>query len=389
MIHIDGESRIAATPVNPVRENEMKIGILTHYNVYNMGAQLQLSAMRHYLEDLGHQVKILTYEKNFDFLEGEKDKNSASLKALPYYFKHYLLEKGIGLTLFNVRKVRALQAGMKQYSFAPYNEHDCDAIVIGSDEVFSIDVGCNPMMYGHGIERYPKIAYAPAFGRTTEELLREYQCYELVQSGLREMEFLSARDNHTRDMIRSITGREVPIVCDPVLLYDGHGFLDTHPGITGDYMVIYAYDSHMIAPAEVAALKAYAKKHRLKTVSLGTYHRWCDANVVCDADSWYHLFREAKCVVTDTFHGSVVAMKNHCNVAVFIRESINAFKLRSLLEETGTAERRLPSFTEDELERILSTPINYDDVDARIAAMAERSGAYLRSALDQIQGGSV
>ena len=55
----------------------MKIGILTHYNVYNMGAQLQLSAMRHYLEDLGHQPVVLTYEKNFDFLEGEKEKNSA------------------------------------------------------------------------------------------------------------------------------------------------------------------------------------------------------------------------------------------------------------------------------------------------------------------------
>ena len=41
----------------------MKIGILTHYNVYNMGAQLQLSAMRYYLEDLGHQVIVLTMKR--------------------------------------------------------------------------------------------------------------------------------------------------------------------------------------------------------------------------------------------------------------------------------------------------------------------------------------
>ena len=364
----------------------MKIGILTHYNVYNMGAQLQLSAMRHYLEDLGHQVVVLTYEKNFDFLEGEKEKNSASVKALPYYVKHYLIEKGPGLTLFNVRKVRALQAGMKSYTYAPYDDHDCDAIVIGSDEVFSIDVGCNRMMYGHGIERFPKIAYAPAFGRTTAETLQERGCYDFVQSGLKSMEFLSARDVHTQEMIRQLTGREAGLVCDPVLLYDGHGFHGTHPGVKGDYMVVYAYDSHMVDPAEVAALKAYAKKHRLKTVSLGTYHSWCDENVVCDADSWFHLFHNAKCVVTDTFHGSVVAMKNHCNVAVFIRESINAFKLRSLLEETGMTERRLDAITEANLERVLSKPIDYKATDARIAAMAERSGAYLKGALDQIQG---
>ena len=363
----------------------MKIGVLTHYSVYNIGAQLQLSAMLHYLEDLGHRAVVLTYEKNFDFLKGEREKNSASIKALPYYLKHYLLEKGPGLTLFNVRKVRALQAGMKNYTFTPYNEHDCDAIVIGSDEVFSIDVGCNRMMYGYGIEQYPKIAYAPAFGRTTLELLREYGCYDLVRDGLQKMEFLSARDVHTQEMIHALTGRSVPLVCDPVLLYDGHDFHGTHHGIKGDYMVIYAYDCNMTDPAEITALKTYAKKHRLKTVSLGTYHSWCDENVVCDADSWYHLFAGAKCVVTDTFHGSVVAMKNHCNVAILIRESINAFKLRSLLEETGMTERRLEVITEAELERVLSKPVDYAVTDARIASMAAQSGAYLRGALEQIQ----
>ena len=363
----------------------MNIGILTHYNVYNMGAQLQLSAMRHYLEDLGHRVTVLTYEKDFSFLEGEKEKNSASWKALPYYIRHYLLEKGPGLTLFNVRKVRALQAGMKSYAYAPYDNNGCDAIVIGSDEVFSIDVGCNRMMYGFGIENTPKIAYAPAFGRTTEETLRQYGCYELAQTGLKQMEYLSARDVHTQEMIRALTGREAPLVCDPVLLFDGHGFVNTHRKLPGKYMVVYSYDSHMIAPEEVAALKAYAKKHGLQTVSLGTYHAWCDRNVVCDPDSWVHLFRDAQCVVTDTFHGSVVAMKNHCDLAVFIRESINAFKLRSLLEETGLTERRLTAVTENELERVLSVPVDYAETDARIAAMAERSAAYLRGALDEIQ----
>ncbi len=363
----------------------MKIGILTHYNVYNLGAQLQLSAMLHYLEDLGHEAVVLTYEKNFDFLEGEKEKNSVSWKALPYYLKHYLVKKGPGLTLFNVRKVRAMQTGMKRYSFAPYNDNDCDAILIGSDEVFSIDVGCNRMMYGCGLERWPKIAYAPSFGRTTIELLKEFGCYDLVQSGLQKMEFLSARDVHTQEMIRALTGREAPLVCDPVLLYDGRGFENSRRELRGKYMVIYAYDSHMIAPDEIRALKSYAKKHGLQTVSLGTYHAWCDKNVVCTPDAWYHLFQNASCVVTDTFHGSIVAMKNHCNAAVFIRESINAFKLRSLLEETGLTERRLKAVTGSELERVLSASIDYTETDARIAAMAERSAAYLRGALEQIR----
>lgn len=362
----------------------MKIGILTHYNVNNQGAQLQMSALRYWLEEHGHEVRILTYEKNFDFDRGEESKNSGSLRALPYYLKHYLLEKGIGLTLFNTRKVLTHRRALEQYTFAPYDASGCDAVIIGSDEVFSIDVGCNKMMYGYGLGGVPAVAYAPAFGRTTEELLREYDCYDLVKNGLASMCALSARDTHTQEMIRAMTGREAPLVCDPVLLYDGSGFRAGVKPIRKKYMIVYSYDRNMTDPDEIAAIRAYAKKKGLLTVSLGTYHKWCDRNIVCSAEAWYAYFKDADCVVTDTFHGSVTAMKNHCNVAVFIRESINAFKLRSLLAETGLSDRTLNAVSTDELERVLSTPIDYADVDARIQAMAERSGNYLTDALEKL-----
>lgn len=365
----------------------MKIGILTHYNVYNLGAQLQMLALEAYLNSLGHEVRILTYEKNFDFMEGEKERNSASWKALPFYIKHYLFEKGPGLTLFNYRKVKAINRSIAEHSFAPYDQSGCDAIVIGSDEVFSIDVGCNKMMYGHGLGNVPAIAYAPAFGRTTEGLLKEYHCYDLVQDGLSKMFSLSARDTHTQDMIRSMTGQEVPLVCDPVLLYDCRSFRRDVKPIGKPYLLVYSYDSHMIAPDEISAIRAYAKKHGLITVSAGTYHKWCDRNIVCGPLAWYSYFRDAACVVTDTFHGAVVSMKNHCNVAVFIRQSINAFKLESLLEVTGLQDRRLASVSEKELERVLSAPINYLETDERIAALAEKSGRYLTEALERVAHG--
>lgn len=363
----------------------MKVGILTHYNVYNQGALLQMTAMHHWLKEQGHEPVILTYEKNFDFMEGEKEKNSGSLRALPYYLRHYLMEKGVGLTWFNTRKVLAMKQARKQFTYAPYNDSGCDAVVIGADEVYSIDVGCNPMMYGHGLGGVPAIAYAPAFGRTTMETLAEYNCTEIVRSGLTKMAYLSARDTHTREMVAFITGREVPMVCDPVLLYSGK-YNDDHKQIGRPYLLVYAYDSHMTDPAEINAIRSYAKANGLITVSLGTYHSWCDRNIACSAEEWYGYFKEAACVVTDTFHGSVAAMKNHCNVAVFIRESINAFKLRSLLEETGLEHRRLKTITRGELEDVLSRPIDYDVVDSNIAKMAARSEAYLKAALEDVHG---
>ena len=365
----------------------MKIGILTHYNVYNMGAQLQMLSLEAYLSELGHEVRILTYEKNFDFIEGEKERNSASWKALPFYIKHYLLEKGPGLTLFNYRKVKAINRSLREHSFAPYDRSGCDVVVIGSDEVFSIDVGCNAMMYGYGLGGMPAVAYAPAFGRTTEEMLRDRNCYELVRDGLKRMFALSARDTHTREMIRNLTGREVPLVCDPVLLYDGHSFSRPVKPIGKPYLLVYAYDANMSDKSEIAAIRAYAKKHGLLTVSVGTYHGWCDRNIACGPLEWFQYFRNAACVVTDTFHGSVVSMKNHCRVAVFIRQSINAFKLQSLLDVTGMKDRQLAAITEEELERVLSQPVDYGETDRRIGQLAEQSGRYLKNALERVEHG--
>lgn len=362
----------------------MKIGILTHYNVYNQGAQLQMFAMKHWLEEQGHQVVILTYEKNFDFDKGEASKNSASVSAFGYYIENYLLKKGLGLTLFNVRKVLALKRGFRGIPTAPYDCSGCDAVIIGSDEVFSIDVGCNKMMYGHGLGNIPAIAYAPAFGRTTEELLREYGCHDLVREGLQNMYALSARDLHTRQMILSMTGRDVPLVCDPVILYSGKAFPTPVKPIGKPYLLVYSYDRNMTDPEEIRQIRAYAKKHKLLTVSIGTYHSWCDRNIACNARQWYSYFRHAACVVTDTFHGSVVAMKNHCNVAVFIRKNINAFKLESLLATTGLEDRRLPEITEDHLEAVLSRAIDYPRVEQRLADMVRKSEDYLKESLENI-----
>lgn len=362
----------------------MVIGILTHYSVNNQGAQLQMHAMKYWLENLGHRVIILTYEKNFDFDSLEEKKNSGSVSNFSYYLKNYLLHKGLGLTAFNTLKVLTHKRTFQKFDTMPYNTDAIDCVIIGSDEVFSIDVGCNQMMYGYGLKA-PAIAYAPAFGRSTEELLKEYNCYELIQDGLSNIFRLSARDTHTQSMIRNMTGREVPLVCDPVFLYDGRAFHVSVEPIHKKYMIVYSYDRNMTETSEIEAVKTYAKKHNLITVSLGTYHKWCDKNIVCNAEEWYSYFADAECVLTDTFHGSVVAMKNHCKAAFFIRESINAFKMESLLQVTGLTSQRLSALTAEELEEKLSQWIDYDEVDQRIANIAEASGKYLKDSLDIVK----
>lgn len=361
----------------------MKIGILTHYNVNNQGARLQMFCLSEWLKEHGHEVKILTYEKNYDFHSDELKKNSASFSNLFYYIKEYLFKKGIGLTLFNYKKVKKHKGTENLLSYEPYDSEDLDLVIVGSDEVFSIDVGFNEMMFGYGLKA-PVIAYAPSFGKATEEDLKEHNVYDKIKDGLGTFTCLSARDSHTKELMKSLTNEEIPIVCDPVILYNGD-FLKTGNRVTKKkYMIVYSYDRNMVKKDEIKAIKEYAKKNNLITVSLGTYHKWCDKNIACDSLSWYSYFSEAECVITDTFHGYVVSLKNQCNVALFIRESINAFKLRSLAKETGSEDRILKEITASEIERVLSQKPNYEVINKNLEKMIENGEEYLLSAIESV-----
>ena len=50
----------------------MNIGIITHYDVHNHGAVLQLTALKRVLKKLGHEAKALRFDKNYDFLGHDK-----------------------------------------------------------------------------------------------------------------------------------------------------------------------------------------------------------------------------------------------------------------------------------------------------------------------------
>ncbi len=361
----------------------MKVGILTHYNVNNQGAKLQMFCLSAWVREHGHEVKILTYKKNFDFDKIESKKNSASISNIFYYIKEYLFKKGIGLTLFNYKKVKKHKESDSILCFEPYDSENLDLVIVGSDEVFSIDVGFNEMMFGYGLKA-PIIAYAPSFGRATEEDLKAHDVYDKIKEGLNTFDCLSARDSHTKELMEKLIEKEVPIVCDPVILYNGD-FLKTGNRVTKKkYMIVYSYDRNMVKKEEIKAIKEYARKNNLITVSLGTYHKWCDKNIACNSIEWYSYFSEAECVITDTFHGYVVSLKNQCNVALYIRESINAFKLRSLAKETQSEDRILNGISFSEIERVLSQKPNYEVINENLEKMIENGGNYLLTSIENI-----
>jgi hypothetical protein len=319
----------------------MKYGIITHYDVHNHGAVLQLYALIKVLEQQGIDTQALRFNKNYDFIgTALKNKYEVSVKSVAIYVD-YLLKNGLMKTLFNIQKKRTLDhfKNVNHLIGNYYSEtDDLDGVIVGSDEVFALHTGPTPVFFGHACPTDRIFSYAGSFGPTKYEDIEQRRCLPFVRSGLDAMCGIGIRDKNSQDIVKRLTGKESVLVCDPVILYGYIKEIKNFPKLDlPPYLLLYAYDYNMNEPEEIAAIQTYAKKNDLLVVSPGFYHKWCDKNINVNPLQLLRYFSNAACVVTDTFHGSVMSIITGRNLAVKIRGNGN--KLHNLLEEYNLIDR--------------------------------------------------
>ena len=367
---------------------QKKAGIITHYNVHNYGAQLQLYAMVQVLNELGFEAKALTFIKNYDFMEeGLSNKYNISLKSIPFYFK-YVIKNGVKRTIFNIKKKKTLDKFRKNNCLIGnfYSKADnLDVVVIGSDEIFSIEPGLNPCFWGMGVRAKRIISYAASFGPTTSSFIENHNAAGFIFGGIKTIDKILVRDRNSRDLIKQYGNKNAEIVCDPVLLYR---FDLSSQSTTAKksskkdkkrYCLIYSYDYNMNDVATIRAIRNYSKQKRLKVYSIGYYHKWCDKNLNVDPLNVFKWFKGATMVFTDTFHGTVISLVTHTQFVTKITNNSN--KLSFLLEQYGVSNRKVNSF--EELGKVTSESIDYNAVGQTIDRIRKESMTKLEDSLNE------
>ena len=366
-----------------------KAGIITHYNVHNHGAHLQLFALIQELKKLGYNAQALQFQKNYDFMGGAAagKKYNISLRSIPTYLK-YTVQNGVDRTAYNIKKREILSDFRKKHDVvgAYYSEAtDIDLVVIGSDEIFSIEAGPNPWYYGIGVPCKNQVSYAASFGPTTLEMINEHNMDAMVAAGINNIKAITVRDQNSADIVKHFSGKNVPIVCDPVLLHDFsrlfskekvERFRQAH---SEKYCIVYSYDYNMNDDATVSAIRKYAVKRGLKVYSLGYFHKWCDENPNVSPLELFLWFRCADMVFTDTFHGSVISLSTEAQFISLIRNNQN--KLAFLLKQYGVSERIVNDFAK--IEEKANSPIDYTIVEITVQQIRERSFRVLKEFIEQ------
>lgn len=358
----------------------MQVGILTYYGVHNHGAVLQANALKSVLQKLGNDVSFLSFERSYEYISDEQTKKyKIGLSSIPYYFK-FMQENGIGNILYNIQKNRTLNAFRNsQFRFVPYDQFDGEVTVVGSDEVFSLEIGYNLFMYGYGLKSRNVISYSGSFGPSTIEEISEKGKTEQIRDGLKKFNAISVRDQNSQDIVKMLCGKDVPLTCDPVLLYGYKREQRRYVPNAPKYIAIYAYDHRMNDPEEVDAIKEYAKKHNLKVYSIAYYHKWCDKNINVDPIQLLGWMKNAELVITDTFHGSVISIICNSPLVVKTRKS-NENKLSYLLDEYGLSDRKLNDFSD--LEDVTREQIDFEAVSQKVDEKRKESLSYLKNALE-------
>lgn len=360
----------------------MEVGIITHYDVHNHGAMLQLYSLEQVLRLEGIEAKALRFDKNFDFKGVEiKSKYYLSFRSIPIYFQ-YLIKGGISKFIYNLRKRNTLNKFKRVHSLIGnyYTKvKELDAVVIGSDEVFALHTGLTPVFWGFALPAKNVFSFAGSFGPTTMADIISHHCEYFVISGLRSLRGISVRDENSREIVRQLIGITPELVCDPVILYSFCNEISQMKcPLKFSYLLVYAYDNRMNEATEVAAIKRYAKEHSLKIVSPGFYHDWCDYNIDVDPIELLSYFKFADKVITDTFHGSIMSLITHVDFAVKVRNE-NENKLYGLLAEYDLTNRIVKDFSF--LEIVYRQIINWDVVKLAMEKKRELSMNFLRKML--------
>ena len=289
-----------------------KAGIITFLHNDNFGSSLQAYALQRAVRDMGYECVHLDYRPD----RTEKIRNLLKSGNDPK-----LILEGI-----RKREVKADQSGARRKSeaipafyqrrmklTAPCRNQkelrkasrDCDLLLCGSDQIWN-PVWLNPAYFLTFADRnVPKAAYAPSLGVSR---LPKAGKIRKIRRWTKDFRAISVREEEGAQLLKQMTGREVPVLPDPVCLLS----VEEWNEIAGKapegepYLLCYFIGSNPVYWERVLTLqKETGLRVIVLPVTAESYRSGYELLDGAGPEDFLAAVRDAACFCTDSFHGFV------------------------------------------------------------------------------------
>ena len=352
----------------------------------NYGGTLQNWALQQVLIRMGHEPITLRFPVMYQGMSSlhywTKVFPMQAMRFVAHKFVggKYEMPLAIGLWKESVRGMERFvdeHINVTEYlpnlSMDDVRRYGVEALIVGSDQIW------RPVMYDAvkyyflgftGDSDILRVAYAPSVA------LDKWPYKEEVTVKLRELikkfSAVSVREASSVQLVKENLGVDAQWVLDPTMLLKKEDYIDVcknEPESNEPFVFAYILD--------MTDEKRQMAEKTAKTLGCGV--RYLSADKVKKEDTiekWLANFRDAKYVITDSYHGTVFSLIFQKQFYTFYNTYRGNARMDSLKEISGLVNRFITKPVE-----VLGEKISYNDVEEKLERLGEESEIFLSTNL--------
>lgn len=360
----------------------MRVLTVTCSCAENYGARLQACALAAWLRGEGHDASIIDYRpwymRHIQAIWPRRLRPLRTWLSVARNYRYHLdrIERHSGFERFMEAHAPMTQVYHNTKSLRE-NPPEADALIAGSDQIWNASTpnGNDPAFFldfGPGTCR--RISYAASFGTPGISA----SAAEKMQPLLARFNAISVRERSAAGIVAGM-GLALPaVVVDPVFLQP-RAYWDAvaeESDVPGDYIVVYDF---MRSNAIKRIAQRVASLTGSRIVAMGPHRTGYALNrTTASPEQFLGLIRGARCVVSNSFHGTAFAMIFGRGFLVVDREDGHNERMHDLLARYGIQQRLA---TTDSPDSVLAAPLDFTALRPALEKDIEQSKQFLRHAL--------
>lgn len=346
----------------------MKVSIITYHDEDNYGATLQAYATYRAVKELGHTPEIINLHM--------RHKGSLPSKIL-FALKRYRFNSFRDKYIPNKTRVYTSVEDLRK-------DPPCsDVYLVGSDQTWNptISKECALAYFlDFGKEAQKRVSYASSFG-VSNWVDTDVAKKDKVGNLLSRFSSILVREDKGVEICKNEFGLNAKQVIDPVLLFPSYPELTGEVSETDDIVVYKIKNDEEFYKRAVML----GKEMNLSVRSIGSMRRLKGIHTSYPEriENWIKNIGSAKCVFTDSFHGTVLSLLYHRQFVVYVGNPKLVSRITSLLSMVGLMNRICTNDNSiEEIKLLMKEKIDYEKVDQILLKARKKSLQLLKNAIE-------